>query len=58
VDADGCSGTVERLEGDGFLPVVHTTDGQDAWVPVAELVRVTRKVLLLMSPRSCVAVRR
>jgi class 3 adenylate cyclase len=39
-EADDCGGTVERLEHDGFLAVVRTDDGGEAWVPVCELVRV------------------
>jgi hypothetical protein len=39
--SDGRGGTVERLENDGFLAVVRTDDGGEAWVPVCELVRVT-----------------
>ena len=37
----GCGGRVDRLENDGFMAVVRTDDGQDAWVPACELVRVT-----------------
>ncbi len=40
---DGCSGTVDRLVDDGQLVVVRTEDGQEAWVPVCELVRVARR---------------
>jgi hypothetical protein len=39
---EGCNGTVDRLEDEGFYAVVRTHDGRDAWVPVVELIRVTK----------------
>lgn len=39
----GCSGIVDWLVDDGFIAVVKTDDGPEAWVPVGELVRVTRR---------------
>jgi hypothetical protein len=39
--ADGCSGTVNRIE-DG-LAVVTTNDGQEAWVPIPELIAVKKR---------------
>jgi hypothetical protein len=38
---DGCSGTIDRIK-DG-LAVVTTNDGKEAWVPIPELVRVTKR---------------
>jgi hypothetical protein len=38
---EGCSGTVDRIE-DG-LAVVATTDGKEAWVPIPELIAVTKR---------------
>jgi hypothetical protein len=38
---DGCSGIVNRIE-DG-LAVVTTNDGQEAWVPIQEMIRVSRR---------------
>jgi hypothetical protein len=35
-----CSGTVDRLVDDGQLVVVKTADGQEAWVPIQEMVWV------------------
>jgi hypothetical protein len=37
----GCSGSVDRLVDDDQLVVVRTADGQEAWVPIQELVLVT-----------------
>ncbi len=37
------SGTVERFADDGTLAVVRTGDGGEAWVPIQELVRDTRR---------------
>lgn len=37
---DGCSGTVDRLVDDGQIVVVKTASGQEAWVPIQELVRI------------------
>lgn len=38
---DGCSGTVDRIE-DG-LAVVATADGKEAWVPIPELITVSKR---------------
>jgi hypothetical protein len=38
---NGCSGTVDRLEDDGLLVIVRTTDVQKVWVPIQDMVRVT-----------------
>ena len=38
---DACSGTVNRIE-DG-LAVVITNDGKEAWVPIPELIAVTKR---------------
>jgi hypothetical protein len=36
-----CSGTVSRIE--DILAVVITNDGKEAWVPIPELVAVTKR---------------
>jgi hypothetical protein len=38
---DGCSGTVDRIE--GGLAVVATADGKEAWVPIPELIAVAKR---------------
>ena len=37
---ESCSGTVERFADGGTLAIVRAADGQEAWLPVVELVRV------------------
>lgn len=38
---ESCSGTVKQMDGD--LAVVTTNDGEDAWLPRQELIRVRKR---------------
>jgi hypothetical protein len=39
----GCSGQIDRLEDDGHFVIVRTDDGQEAWLPIGEVIRVTKR---------------
>ncbi len=38
----GCSGIVDYLVDDGQLAVVRTDDGGEAWLPIQQIVRVSK----------------